>query len=139
MLPTTAEALRGYTRTTLRTVLVVEDEDAIRTSVAEFLRQCGYIVIEAGDPGEAKDLLANRHVDLVFSDINMPNREAGFALEKWLRHHFPGVRVLFTAGFPQSGADTRHLREPIIPKPYSYAALLRRIDSVFASGGHRGR
>jgi CheY-like chemotaxis protein len=139
MLPTTAEALRGYTGTTLRTVLVVEDEDAIRTSVADFLRQCGFVVIEAGDASEAKDLLTNRHVDLVFSDLNMPNREAGFALEKWLQQNHPSVRVLFTAGFPQSGAYTRHLREPIIPKPWSYVALLRRIDSVFASGSHRGR
>jgi DNA-binding response OmpR family regulator len=137
MLPTTAETPFGDTATTLHTILVVEDEDTIRKSVAKFLRQCGYGVIEAGDAREARDLLADRHVDLVFSDINMPNRESGFALEKWVRQNCPGVQVLLTACFPQSGADTRDLRQPIVSKPYSYAALLRRIDGVFARGSQR--
>jgi DNA-binding NtrC family response regulator len=139
MFLTTAEALPGTTETIVRTILVVEDEAAIRTSAAEFLRDCGYIVIEAGDVREAKDELLNWHVDLVFSDVNMPNRESGFALEKWIRQHHPGVNVLMTSGLPQVAADTKDLREPMIRKPYSYSALLRRIDSMFELGDNYNR
>jgi CheY-like chemotaxis protein len=131
MILTTAEALSGQTRHTLRTILVVEDEEPIRICTSEFLRECGYLVIEAGDVAEAKDMLLNWHVDLVFSDINMPNRESGFALEKWIRHEYPAVTVLLTSGYPQSSYDTRDLREPMLSKPYSYTVLLRRIDAVF--------
>jgi CheY-like chemotaxis protein len=131
MIPTTAESLSGQTGHTVRTILVVEDDEPIRICTSEFLRECGYLVIEAGDVAEARDMLLNWHVDLVFSDINMPNRESGFALEKWIRHEYPAVKVLLTSGYPQASCDTRHLREPMLSKPYSYTVLLRRIDAVF--------
>jgi CheY-like chemotaxis protein len=128
---TTAVSLSGRSGHALRTILVVEDEEAIRACTSEFLRECGYLVIEAGDVAESKDMLLNWHVDLVFSDINMPNRESGFALEKWIRHEYPAVKVLLTSGHPQEPCDTRGLREPMLSKPYSYTVLLRRIDAVF--------
>jgi CheY-like chemotaxis protein len=134
MIPTIAKSLAGQTPHRLRTILVVEDDEPIRLCTSEFLRECGYVVIEAGDVAEAKDKLLNGHVDLVFSDINMPNRETGFALEKWIRHYDPGVGVILTSGYPQASGDTRGLREPILSKPYSYTALLRRIDAVFVAG-----
>jgi CheY-like chemotaxis protein len=117
-----------------RTILVVEDEDTIRTCVAEYLRDCGYRVAEAPDVREAMDLLASQRVGLVFSDINMPGDETGFTLEKWIRRHLPAVKVILTSGFPQSEADTEDLLEPMIAKPYSCAALSRRIDSLLDGG-----
>jgi CheY-like chemotaxis protein len=137
MIPTITESLAGQAAHTLRTILVVEDDEPIRLCTSEFLRECGYVVIEAGDVAEAKDKLLNGHVDLVFSDINMPNRETGFALEKWIRHYYPDVGVILTSGYPQAFGDTRGLREPILSKPYSYKALLRRIDAVFDAGHSR--
>jgi CheY-like chemotaxis protein len=133
MITTIAESLAGQAAHTLRTILVVEDDEPIRLCTSEFLRECGYVVIEAGDVAEAKDKLLNAHVDLVFSDINMPNRETGFALEKWIRRYYPDVGVLLTSGHPQASGDTKGLREPILSKPYSYKALLRRIDAVFVA------
>jgi CheY-like chemotaxis protein len=139
MILTTAEPRSGQTGHTLRTILVVEDEEPIRTCTSEFLRECGYFVIEAGDVAEAKDMLRNRDVDLVFSDINMPNRESGFALEKWIRHEYPAVKVLLTSGYPQATCDTRDLREPMLSKPCSYAMLLRRIDAAFVPAAASNR
>jgi CheY-like chemotaxis protein len=124
---TTAEALP---QDACRTILVVEDEEPIRLSTSEYLRDCGFTVLEAGDITEAKDLLGRSPVDLVFSDINLPNRETGFALEKWIRQHYPTISVILTSGHPQDPNDAAGLREPIVLKPYSYAALLRRIDRV---------
>jgi DNA-binding NtrC family response regulator len=132
MIPTTTEILSGATGQILRTILVVEDNQALRSAIANFLQDCGYIVIGSGDVAETKSLLVNQHVDLVFSDVNMPNREAGIALEKWIGVAYPSVKVLLSSGFPQASADTRELRVPVIPKPYSYSALLRRIDAAFA-------
>jgi CheY-like chemotaxis protein len=98
--------------------------------VVEFLRDSGYRVLEAADVAEAKDLLKRWRVDLVFSDINMPNSETGFALEKWVRLHYPAVKVLLTSGYPQNPKDTAGLLGPIIMKPYRCAALQSRIDHV---------
>ncbi len=133
MIPTTVETLIGQTANPLRTILVVEDEEPIRTCTAEFLRECGYVVIEAGDVAEARNILLQSHVELVFSDVNMPNCESGFSLEKWIRRHHPVVKVLLTSGYPHALDDIRDLREPILSKPYSYRSLLQRIDAAFVA------
>jgi CheY-like chemotaxis protein len=65
----------------IQTILVVEDEVLIRLPLAEYLRDCGYSVFEASNVAEAKAVLdADTPVDLVFSDVNMPGNENGFAL-----------------------------------------------------------
>jgi DNA-binding response OmpR family regulator len=115
-------------------ILVVEDEMMIRMFVAEFLQDCGHIVFEASNVAEAKAILADTPVDLVFSDINMPGRENGFALEKWVRRHYPDTKVLLTSGFPHGPADTADLLEPMILKPFACPALLRRIEAVLCIG-----
>jgi len=120
----------------LRTVLVVEDEMMIRMFVAEFLQDCGHIVFEASNVAEAKAILADTPVDLVFSDINMPGRETGFGLEKWVRQHYPSTKVLLTSGRPQVSADTRDLLEPLVPKPYNCCEVLQRIQRILCGADH---
>jgi DNA-binding response OmpR family regulator len=119
------------TKKILPAILVVEDEAMIRMFVTEFLEDCGHRVFEAASVAEAKDLLAETPVDLVFSDVNMPGDENGFALEKWLRRHYPDIKVLLTSGFPHRKEDTSGLREPMILKPFTCPALLARIDRLF--------
>lgn len=135
MVLTTVETLSGFAGNFAPTVLVVEDEEGVRICATEFLRDCGYHVVEAGTVAEAKEILLRGPVDLVFSDINMPNRETGFALEKWIRGHFPGTKVLLTSGVPQAAEDTRGLLEPLIPKPYRLSALQQRIERVLCRSG----
>lgn len=118
-------------------ILVVEDEEPIRTFLTEYFQDCGFLVREAGNVAQAKHLLTDMHVDLVFSDINMPGEETGFALEKWIRQHYPETKVLLTSGFPHRTEDTRDLLEPVIPKPYSFATISRRIDDAFSRVGGR--
>ena len=128
MVTATVETQQG--KNPVRTVLVVEDEEGIRFCATEFLRDCGYDVVEAGTVAEAKEVLLQGRVDLVFSDINMPNRETGFALEKWVRRQFPEIKVLLTSGSPQAAEDTRDLLEPLIPKPYKLSMLEGRIERL---------
>jgi CheY-like chemotaxis protein len=100
--------------------------------LVEYLQDCGYRVFEAGNVVEARAVLnASTAVDLVFSDVNMPRgTENGFALAKWLHQHHPDIKVLLTSGVPRSIDQNRDLREPMIIKPYSYPAVLQRIQSL---------
>ncbi len=127
----THESLSGFMEQCARTILVVEDEELIRLFLTDFLLDCGYNVLEAGNVTQAKALLADKQVDLVFSDVNMPGTETGFDLAKWVCRRHPGTKVLLTSGFPQTAADTGDLPEPLIPKPYTCSAVLKRIQNLF--------
>src|ERR1700690_3128346 len=89
----------------IHTVLVVEDEMMVRQPIAEYLRDCGYNVLEAADASEAIALLGSDQVDVVFSDVRMPGRMDGFGLARWLRQNHPDVSVLLTSGW--TGASAR--------------------------------
>ena len=113
------------------TILLVEDEGSLRICVAEYLEECGYRVFEAGNVAEAKAVLnGDTNVDLVFSDVNMPGEETGFDLEKWLRLYRPQTKVILTSGSPHATEKIKYLHEPLMPKPYLYASMLRRIQSL---------
>ncbi len=118
------------------TVLVVEDELFVREPIAEYLRDCGYHVLEAADAREAISLVdASAGVDVVFSDVRMPGDMDGFALAHWLRTHHPEVSVLLTSGYyavrNRGGAAIEDVK--LIEKPYSQAQVLRRIRALLES------
>ncbi len=115
------------------TVLVVEDELFVREPIAEYLRECGFDVLEASDAREAMSVIdAVRGVDVVFSDVRMPGDMDGFALAKWLRTHHPEVSILLTSGYyakrGQSGVSIQDVK--LIEKPYAQAHVLRRIRAI---------
>ena len=104
------------------TVLVVEDEVIIRFVVADYLRDCGFQVIEAASADEAMRLLETDkiEVDIVFSDIQMPGSIDGMGLARWIRTHFPTIKVVLTSGNVRTAElaeDLCHL-QPIEQKPY---------------------
>jgi CheY-like chemotaxis protein len=119
-------------RGTAATVLIVEDEMTVRMPLAEYLRDCGYNVLEAGDASEAIDMFNSDHVDFVFSDVRMPGQMDGFDLARWLRQNHPDVPVLLASGWVGSGAiDSRAPGEvKVIEKPYSQAQVVRRIEGL---------
>lgn len=112
-------------------VLVVEDEVLVRTVAAAYLRDEGFVVLEAAHAAEAMRILdVEASVDLVFSDIDMPGTIDGFALAEQIGHHRPRVRVLLTSGaggtiMARADADVRFL-----PKPYRLDELLRQIRGL---------
>src|SRR5438132_4440807 len=71
------------------TILLVEDEVLVRMPIAQYLRDCGYKVIEAVNADEAITVLLHKEtvVDLVFSDIEMPGAVDGFGLAKRSEEH----------------------------------------------------
>jgi CheY-like chemotaxis protein len=103
------------------TILVVEDEVLIRMPIAQYLRDCGYKVIEAANADEAITVLSHKEtvVDVVFTDIDMPGALDGFGLAKWVREHRHGVDVILAGTLPRTVKQAEELcEEGPLPKPY---------------------
>ena len=115
-------------------ILVVEDEVLVRLAIADYLRDCGYRVLEAASGDEAVSVLASADlaVDVVFSDVQMPGTRDGFALAHWVRKNRPGVRVVLTSGWAGAAAKAGELCHdgPMVTKPYDHAAVLRWIREM---------
>ena len=115
------------------TILVVEDEGVVRRFAVRTLKEAGYTVLEAAHGVEALEV-AERHggpVHLLFTDLVMP-QVGGRALAEAMRHRRPGLRVLFTSGYP---VDFFSGRVPddhawVLTKPYAPGCLTRRVRQV---------
>ena len=121
-------------------VLVVEDEDAVRSVIQRTLAGHGYRVEEASDGVEALEKLAvlNGTVDLVLSDMVMP-RMGGEELMGEIRRLKPGLPMIVMTGYTDRDLDRRRLEAVgvgLLAKPFGPAALLgalrRRLDAVAA-------
>jgi two-component system, response regulator PdtaR len=107
-------------------VLVIEDEDLIRSAVAEELRAAGLQVIEAINATEAMDYLnSTGEVDLVFTDVNLPGAIGGLELARWMKARRPDVPVFITSG-TQSASAVAGLGR-FLPKPYLYDTVVSLI------------
>ena len=117
-------------------ILLVEDEVLVRLVISEYLRRCGYRVIEAASGEEAVLVLEQADVDVevVLSDVEMPGEMDGFALARWVRRNRPGIDVIL-AGTPSRAAEAAGgLCEsgPHLSKPYEPHVLLDRIRNLMA-------
>ena len=116
------------------TVLVVEDEDALRALVAESLREAGYTVIDAETPARALALCAADQgaIDLLVTDVVLPGL-SGRELSERLLAARPQLMVLFMSGYTDD-AVVRHGiesdRVAFLQKPFTVDALLRRVRRV---------
>ncbi|MFQ5349498.1 MAG: response regulator [Thermoanaerobaculia bacterium] len=120
------------------TVLIAEDEEAIRELARAALENHGYTVLLAGDGEEALALL-ERHgstIDLVVSDLVMPRR-GGAELRRAARRLVPDVRFLLTTGYAELEAQpvgAEPPREaPVLLKPWTGAKLRARVREVLDS------
>jgi PAS domain S-box-containing protein len=115
------------------TVLVVEDDPLVRTQVVLSIRALGYEVIAVENGPAALDELAQgRKVDVLFTDIVMPGGMNGHDLAVEAGALRPGLRVLFTSGFPDSAAAQQRLDAAVrlLAKPYRRADLARALHDV---------
>jgi len=122
--------------TTQEVVLVVEDEVLIRMAISQYLRDCGYKVIEAASADEALVVLQNTEtkIDIVFSDIDMPGSVDGFGLSRWIHDHRPGLDVILTGTVPRTVNAAHDLcRQTPFPKPYESQAVHDHIRRLLAA------
>jgi len=114
------------------TILLVEDEPAVRAFLSELLAEAGYRVREAGSAHEAEVAWAGgQGVDLVLTDVVLPDRN-GRELYESLSAKRPGLRVLFMSGYTDDEVLRRGLPEgiPLVRKPMRPDELLRTIRGV---------
>ena len=111
------------------TVLFVEDDTAVRQLVIQMLAEKGFAVLSAPDAYVALRILAERHVDLVFADVVMPGMD-GFELAQRARKLRPGIKVLFTTGFPARAAECEAMGYGrLLFKPVRQAELLLEVET----------
>lgn len=117
------------------TVLLVESSALKRMAIAGYLRECGYVVIEADSPGEAQQLLeAGTKADVAFIDLEAMGRIDGFALAHWIRKARPDLKVLLTSGVRRAAQTAGDLCEegPHLAKPYEHRDLEAQIRRLLA-------
>ena len=131
-----AAAMNDGGQDPIATVLVVEDEVLIRLATAEYLRECGYRVVEVASGDEAQAVLqAGLAVDVVFTDVMMPGAFNGFALARWVRDTHPEIRVILTSGVQRTAQDAQDLcesKEDFMDKPYVHSEVADRIKALLA-------
>ena len=116
------------------TILVVEDDDNVRTYSVDALRDLGYRVIEAPDgPSAIRLLETGTPVDLLFTDVVLPGGMTGAQVAAQARELRPGLKVLFTTGYARN-AIFHHGRldkgVQLITKPFSFSDLAAKVRDV---------
>lgn len=120
------------------TILLIDDDVPMRSSLRRSLEREGYAVIEAGAPDEALAHLKKSEVDLVVTDIIMPGGD-GMELLFTLRRSYPKLRVMVITGGGQLGPEfhldlaSRAGAVSVLAKPFPPEVLLRQVSSILGT------
>jgi two-component system cell cycle sensor histidine kinase/response regulator CckA len=120
------------------TILLVEDEDAVRSFAARALATRGYSVLEAASGEAALEILRERKegVDLVISDVIMPGID-GPTLVKTLRVERPELRIILISGYAEDAFRKELSRDgqdlAFLPKPFSLKQLISKVKEVISA------
>lgn len=123
----TTNNLTGHER-----ILVVDDEPSLTTLTSQILNKHGYITLIANSGKEALDILENESIDLLLSDVIMPEMD-GYQLSEIVREKYPTIKIQLASGF----SDDRHidstypsLHENLLHKPFLAKTLLKRVREL---------
>jgi two-component system cell cycle sensor histidine kinase/response regulator CckA len=129
------------------TILLVEDDEAVRRLTRQVLERTGYRIVDAGNPKEALRAVRQQGgpIDLLLSDLIMPESDGPPLIDRLAESH-PGVRVLYMSGYADE-AVVRHgvisAGTPFLQKPFTPFALNAKVREVLeaprASIGARAR
>jgi CheY-like chemotaxis protein len=114
------------------TILIVEDEDIVRSLSRDVLETCGYTILEARNGVEALAICAEHEIDLLITDIVMPQM-GGRELAEKLSVAYPKMRVLFTSGYTDDAIVRNGIIEDdanFIQKPFNLDVLVRRVREL---------
>jgi two-component system cell cycle sensor histidine kinase/response regulator CckA len=117
-------------------VLLVEDEDIVRSFAVRALRRQGYEVLEATTGVEALEVMAANEgkIDIVVSDVVMPEMD-GPTLLKELRKKNPDLKIIFVSGYPHEAFETsldKNEQFAFLPKPFSLPQLAAKVKEQLA-------
>ncbi|MFZ1878525.1 MAG: PAS domain S-box protein [Gaiellaceae bacterium] len=123
------------------TILVVEDQDAVRNVVALMLESSGYTVHAAAYPADAIRLVeqAEAQIDLLLTDLVMPGI-GGRELAALIHEHQPDIRVLYMSGYPDHATTRNGKRDhgsPYLEKPFSESQLTQAVRATLGEATSR--
>jgi CheY-like chemotaxis protein len=118
-------------------VLVIDDEPTIRMLISEILAEHGYSVVEASDgPSGMRILQSAARIDLLVTDVGLPNGMNGRQIADAARQTRPGLKVLFITGYAENAVVRNgHLDAgmQVIAKPFEMEVLARKIRAMVES------
>lgn len=110
-------------------VLIVEDDPLVMDAARELFQSMGYAILQASDGAAALRVLQrDGEVDVLFSDVMMPNGMTGLELAHEVRQLYPGIKIILSSGFPQPALREDGLAGfSFVGKPYRLADLAREL------------
>ena len=119
------------------TVLVVEDDEAVRSTVVDLLGSLGYRVLTARDAQSGLAVVeSGTDIDVLFTDVVMPGSLTSRDMARRAQEIRPGLGVLFTSGYTENSIVHGGRLDPgieLLSKPYTHEALARRLRHVIAN------
>ncbi len=123
----------------MSTILVVEDDSAIRRGVSDALRFAGYEVLEAAEGISGMAQAQQASFDLMLLDLVLPNHN-GFEILRALREHRPGTPVIILSARGEEADRVKGLKlgaDDYVVKPFSVRELLARVEAVLRRSPER--
>jgi signal transduction histidine kinase/ActR/RegA family two-component response regulator len=139
--PKAAAAATGPVAGGTETILIVEDEPILRSMARDILEECGYHILEASSGKEALDVWNRQanEIDLLLTDMVMPEGLSGVELAKHLLATRPRLKVVFTSGYTANEVNQEMLaqtRASFLSKPYTHTELAKAVrDCLDLNGG----
>jgi CheY-like chemotaxis protein len=120
-----------------QTILVVDDNDAVRMAIGAYLEMSGFNILQAGNGKEAINVASrdNVSVDLLITDLVMPQM-GGLELSQRLAMQNPNLKVLYMSGYTEESVIRQGVLEPggfFLQKPTSMQVLLRKVRELLSS------
>ena len=119
-------------------ILLVEDQEPVRTSLQRALQHCGYHVTAVADAEAAQAVINGGELDLLLTDISLTGGMDGVALAEWAREQMPNLPIMLISGIlPPHLATTlgRDVLVATLSKPFGLAQLLARIAELLNTAG----
>ncbi|MEO9337288.1 PAS domain-containing protein [Mesorhizobium sp. SB112] len=118
------------------TILVAEDDEAVRDTTVALLSELGYRVLKAKDADSALTIVESGvPIDLLFTDVVMPGRVKSTELARAAKERLPNIGVLFTSGYTENSivhGGRLDQGVQLLSKPYTREALARKVRSILA-------
>jgi len=119
-------------------ILIVEDDPDVLSITKKLISGLGYGVLEATDGPSAKKIIVEQSdsINMVFTDIVMPNGMSGIELAEWISVEYKSIKILLTSGYPDKIVNNdlgKTTRFTVLPKPYKRIQVEKAISDCLSS------